>query len=221
MKSLVDKNIRVFVADVYPIIRKGLITTIASEPQMHVVGSGAHTDDLTEVMASSSVDVVVVNFVRMDDGLVAGIHELRQKHPRLAIVVVASAVDFAPELLAAGVLAYTSYAEPDDQLHLAIRAAKARQRFVSPVVQDYLDRCATMTAEHRFVPRELEVIKCIVLGLNNEEIGKYLEIDLGTVRNYVSRIRKKSGWTTWPQIVSWYNTTYGRDRLPVIHKSAR
>jgi hypothetical protein len=29
--------------------------------------------------------------------------------------------------------------------------------------------------------------------------------------NYVWRIRNKTGWTTWPQMVSWYNAMYGSE----------
>lgn len=211
MVALADKPIRVFIADAYPIMRNGLITTIEAEPQMQVVGNVAHPDDLIAHLQSVSVDVLVINLVGMGDGAVAVIRELRRAYPRLAIVVVAGSVDFAPELLEAGVQGYISHAEPDEQLHLAIRAAKARQCFVSPLVQDYTDRCTILTAKHRFVPRELQIIKYMAQGLGTDEIAKCLDLNLMTVRNYVWRIRKKTGWTTWPQMVSWYNATYGSE----------
>jgi len=210
MVALADKPIRVCIAAAYPIMRNGLITTIEAEPQMHVVGK-VGADDLVAQLRGASVDVLVINLVGLDGGPVAVIRELRQTFPRLAIVIVADAVDFAPELLAVGVQGYVSYAEPDEQLHLGIRAAKARQRFVSPLVQDYLDRCTMVTAKHRFVPRELQIIKYMAQGLGTAEIAKCLDLNFMTVRNYIWRIRKKTGWTTWPQMVSWYNTMYGSE----------
>ena len=209
MVALADKPIRVCIAAAYPIMRNGLITTVEAEPQMDVVGD-VTPDDLLEGLRGASVDVLVINLLGIDDSPIAVIREVRQAYPGLAIVV-AGAIDFAPELLAAGVQAYISYAEPDEQFHLAIRAAKARQRFVSPLVQDYMDRCTMLTAEHRFVPRELQIIKYMAQGLGTDEIAKCLDLNFMTVRNYVWKIRKKTGWTTWPQIVSWYNAMYGSE----------
>ncbi len=68
-----------------------------------------------------------------------------------------------------------------------------------------------LTAKHRFVPRELQIIKYMAQGLGTDEIAKCLDLNFMTVRNYVWRIRKKTGWTTWPQMVSWYNTMYGSE----------
>lgn len=213
MAAIAARPIRVCIAAAYSIMRNGLIMTIEAEPQMHVVGN-VDPDDLVAQLRGASVDVLVINLVGLDGGPVAVIRELRQVFPRLAIVVVADAVDFAPELLAAGVQGYISHAEPDEQLHLGIRAAKARQRFVSPLVQEYLDRCTMLTAKHRFVPRELQIIKYMAQGLGTDEIAKCLDLNFMTVRNYVWKIRKKTGWTTWPQMVSWYNTMYGSGSTP-------
>ncbi len=202
-------QMRVFIADAYPIIRNGLITTVEAEAQMRVVGIATHHNDLVAQLRSIPVDVLVITLDGMGQAPVTLMGELRHAFPALGIVVVASAVDFAPELLAAGVQSYISYAEPNEQLHLAIRAAKAKQRFVSPLVQDYMDRCTRIRAHHRFAPRELQIIKYMAQGLDTNEIARQLNLSFMTVRNYVWSIRKKTGWTTWPQMVSWYHTLYG------------
>ncbi len=207
--------IRVLIADVYPVMRTGLITTIDSDPHMQVVGTATHRLDLMPQLQATRADILVINLVDMGDAPASLLHAIKQIDPRLSIVVFAATVDFAPELLAAGVKAYISYEEPDEQLHLAIRAAKAGQTYLSPLVQDYVDRCAGLTVKHRFAPRELEIIKCIAQGLLNcTEIAEHLGVGLGTVHNYMWSIRKKTGWTTWPQMVSWYHTMYGSEGGP-------
>ena len=203
------RPIRVFIADAHPIIRNGLITTVEAEAQMRVVGIVTHHDDLIAQLGSTAVDVLVITLAGMGRTPITLMRELKHAFPRLGVVVVASAVDFAPELLEAGVKGCMSYAEPDEQLHLAIRATKANQRFLSPLVQDYMEKCTRIRVQHRFAPRELQIIKYMAQGLDTDEIAKHLDIHFMTVRNYVWSIRKKTGWTTWPQMVSWYHTMYG------------
>ncbi len=206
-----SKHIHVLVADAYPVMRTGLIATINSDAYMHVVGTSTCRNDLTTQLRATTVDVLVINLVEMGDAPMSLLREIKQPYGRLGIVVFAATVDFAPELLAAGVKAYISYAEPDEHLHLAIRAAHARQKYLSPLTQDYMDRWAELATKHRFAPRELQIIKCIAQGLDTEEIARKLDINFWTVRNYVSSIRKKTGWTTWPQMASWYRRMYGSE----------
>ena len=209
MVDLARKDIRVLIADVYPVICTGLITTIEADAYMHVVGTATCRHDLIAQLKATDLDVLVINLIDMGGAPVSLLREIKQPYGRLGIVVFAATVDFAPELLAAGVKAYISYAEPDEHLHLAIRAAHARQKYLSPLTQDYMDRWAELATKHRFVPRELQIIKCIAQGMDTEEIARKLDINFWTVRNYVSSIRKKTGWTTWPQMVSWYHSMYG------------
>lgn len=49
-------------------------------------------------------------------------------------------------------------------------------------------------------PREREVLSLVALGLGNEEIGKQLFISPKTVKNYVTRIRRKLGLENRTQV---------------------
>ena len=204
-------TIRVLIADAYPIMRTGLITTIEAEPQMQVIGTATRRHDLLPQLRATAVDVLVINLVGMGDAPVALMREIKQAHPHVGVVVFAATVEFAPELLAAGVHAYISYAEPDEQLHLAIRAAKAGQCYVSPLTQEYMDRCARLTGAQRLVPRELQILKCLAQGMRAREIASNLDLSDMTVHNYISKMRKKIGWSSRTEMVSWYRTMYGSE----------
>ena len=208
--------IRVLIADAYPIMRTGLITTIEQEPQMQVVDIVVHRHDLIPRLRAAPIHVLVINLVGMGDAPVALIREIKQAHPHLGVVVFAATVDFAPELLAVGVHGYISYAEPDEQLHLAIRAAKAGQHYLSPPTQEYVDHCARLGATHRFVPRELQILKYLAQGMRYREIASNLDLSDETVQNYISRIRKKTGWSSRTEMVSWYRTMYGSEGSPHV-----
>ena len=203
--------IGVLIADAYPIMRTGLVTTLESEPQMRVVATATRRHELLPRLRGTAVDVLVINLVGMGDAPVALMREIKKTHPHVGVVVFAATVDFAPELLAAGVHAYISYAEPDEQLHLAIRAAKAGQCYVSPLTQEYMDRCARLTGAQRLVPRELQILKCLAQGMRAREIASSLDLSDMTVHNYISKMRKKIGWSSRTEMVSWYWTMYGSE----------
>ena len=205
--------IRVIIADAYPVLRTGLIATIEADAHMQVVGTVLHRHELIPQLGTTAVDVLIINLVRLGDAHVSLLHSITRAHPRLGIVVFATVVDFAPELVAAGAHAYVSCTEPDEQLHIAIRAAHAKQRYLSPLTQDYVDRYTRLASKQRFQPRELEIIKCIAAGLDVSATADFLDMRYATVKNYIYCIRNKSGWTTWPQMVSWYHTLYGSEGM--------
>lgn len=202
-------SLRVLITDAYPVLCAGLVSTIEADASMQVVGSVARGSDLIPRLHANAADVLVINLVGTGDTCAAQLHAITRSHPHLGIVIFAIAVDFAPELLAAGAHAFVLCTEPDDCLHLAIHAATDRRRYLSPVTQEYVERHTRIARTHRFQPRELEIIKCIAAGLDTTAIADTLKMQYGTVKNYIHCIRNKTGWTTWPQMVSWYRTVYG------------
>jgi len=212
--------IRVVIADACPVIRTGLITTIEAEPSMQVIATVTQHQDLLPQLRVTAVDVLVMHLIGLDDAPIAFLREIKQAHPHVGVVVLAPTVDVVPELLAAGASACLSYTDPDEQLRLAIRAAKARQRFLSPLAQEYVDRCANLTVSHRLVPRELQILKYMTQGMRVREIASHLDLCDDTIQNYITRIRNKTGWSSRTQMASWYLTMYGNGstrNAPHIH----
>ncbi len=209
MVTHIPKAICVIVADACSVMRTGLVQTIEAEPQMRVVASAAHRHDLIHCLRVTRADVLVIDPVGFGDAPVPLMREITQAYPRLGIAVFSAIVDFVPELLATGVHAYVAQKETDDQLHLAIRAAKARQRFLSPLIQDYVDFCALPTDKNRLGPRELRCLMYMAQGLDNQAICLRMDVELRTVENYVSKIRAKTGCDSRMQMIAWYQMVYG------------
>src|SRR5512144_1736318 len=87
--------------------------------------------------------IVQAQVLILDLGGMAGaplplVTRVRRQFPGVAIVVFSSSVDLALELLQAGVCGYVVKEELSAQLLHAIHAARAGQRFLSPVVEEYV-----------------------------------------------------------------------------------
>ena len=51
--------------------------------------------------------------------------------------------------------------------------------------------------------REKDVLKCLSIGMSNQQIGEYLSIQLGTVKVHVKHILKKMGFASRTQAALW------------------
>jgi len=124
-------------------------------------------------------------------------------------VVFSTSVDLAPELVQAGATGYVVKEELAAQLVTAIETAHAGQRFVSPIVQEYLHRCEVDRGQPWFTPKELSVLKLLAQGLGTTAIADQLGIDPRTVHNYVLKLRDKTGCDQRTQLAAWYQRVYG------------
>jgi two-component system, NarL family, response regulator DesR len=208
ISTLSSRSIRVMVADVCTVMRVGLVATIEAEPGMHVVATAAHRHELSPQLHPKRVDVLVINAVGMGESPLSLLHQIMQTYPWLRLVIFSTTLDFIPELLAMGVKACVAYTEPEDQLRQAIRSAASGQCFLSPVMQDYVDRCVVQSTFYRLLPRELQIVRRIAQGLRNQEIADQLHLSLGTVDNHIRSIRKKTACSTRVELVRWYQRVY-------------
>ena len=92
--------------------------------------------------------------------------------------------------LQAGARAYLLKDVLREDLLAAIRAVHAGQRHIPPAVAA---RLAERLPLSDLTARELEVLKLIVKGMSNREIGAALTISTGTVKIHVNNILSKLG----------------------------
>jgi two-component system, NarL family, response regulator len=90
--------------------------------------------------------------------------------------------------LAAGALAYLTKDAGADELVTAILSVRAGRRFVSKTVGDLL---AARMPGSELTDRELDVLRLLVQGCSNKEIGANLGIAENTVRVHMGRIFDK------------------------------
>ncbi|MCA9958012.1 MAG: response regulator transcription factor, partial [Anaerolineales bacterium] len=88
---------------------------------------------------------------------------------------------------------------PRAELLEAIRAVHAGQRRIPP---DIAAKLADRMAAPQLTPRELDVLRLIVAGRSNREIGLTLTISEGTVKAHVNNLLGKLGVTDRTQAVT-------------------
>lgn len=180
-------KIRLLIADDHAVVRVGLASVLALEPDIEIVGEAANGEDAVRLFREVKPDVALFD-VRMPgkDGI-AALREVCAEWPD-ACVLMLSTLELDHEVAqaaAAGARGYINKASDTAQLAAALRDALDGKPQFSPGA---LDRLARGT---ELAPRELEVLAGMARGLSNKEIAAELHLSTHTVKTYVKGVLAK------------------------------
>ncbi|MFD7666115.1 response regulator [Streptomyces sp. NPDC059788] len=205
--------VRVLLADDEEMIRHGVRLILRHAEDIDVVAEAANGAEAVELAARQPVDVALVD-IRMPvlDGL-AAIEQLVRLDPKPQVVMLTTFGDEenVTRALQAGASGFLLKDEGPQELISAVRAAAAGDAVLSPgvtghVVRRMLQGGGRIGAANgaggpdgpgqrlaALTDREREVLAMLGEGLSNMDIGRRLEIGLGTVKTHVGRILDKTG----------------------------
>ena len=188
--------IRLLIADDHPVVREGLAAMLNRRADMTVVGEASSGREAVDVYRREKPDVTLMD-LRMPGtpatpslGGVEAIAAIRAEFPSARFIVLTTydGDEDIARALKAGAQAYLLKDTPRDELLDAIRAVHAGGKRIAPEM-------AAKLADHLTMPelteRELEVLKLIVAGQSNKEIGAALSITEGTVKAHINNLLGK------------------------------
>lgn len=194
-------NIRLLIVDDHTVVREGLAALLDRRPDMSVVGQAENGRLAIEQFQRHQPDVVLMDLRMPEMGGVAAIEAILAESPAAKFVVLTT-YDGDEDIyraFQAGAKAYLLKDTPRAALLDTIRAVAAGHKRVPPEI-------ATKLAERMFAPeltaRELDVLRLIVGGRSNREIGLELSITEGTVKAHVNNLLGKLGVNDRTQAVT-------------------
>ena len=187
--------------DDHYLVRLGLSSVIALEPDMRVCAEAANGHQAIELFRSERPDVTLMDLRLPDLSGTEAIRTIRAEFPQARIIALST---FAGDeeihvALEAGALAYLVKTVQPEELVDTIRKAAAGERHVSP---ELAARLAARSPRAHLSPRELEVLKLMIQGKRNREIALSLAITEGTVKIHVSNVLSKLGATDRTEAVT-------------------
>ncbi|MEZ4861455.1 MAG: response regulator transcription factor [Caldilineaceae bacterium] len=193
-----DRPIRVLIADDHAIVRRGLRTLIASQPDMEVVAEAANGADAVLKARTMQPDVILMDMVMPRKDGAAAIREIKSHNGEARILVLTS---FAEDdkifpAIKSGALGYLLKDTETDQLLQAIRDVNDGKSSLDPnvalrVIRELNHQSNLPPTEDPLTERELEVLQLVAQGLTNQEIADRLTLGERTVGNHISSILSK------------------------------
>jgi two-component system NarL family response regulator len=196
-----DTRIRILLADDHAVVREGLAAMISRRADMQVVAEAENGARAVELARQHKPDVILMDLRMPQMSGVEALARIRAEQPE-ARVIVLTTFDGDEDIyraLQAGARAYLLKDTPRDELLEAIRAVHAGQKRLPLEVAAKL---AERVTAPELTPRELEVLRLIVAGNSNKEIGAVLSIAEGTVKIHVNNLLGKLGVADRTQAVT-------------------
>lgn len=182
--------IRILVVEDHNVVRQGLVALVKTVPDMAVVAEASDGKQAVELFRTHTPDVTIMDLRLPLMSGVEAITAIRQEHPAARIIVLTT-FDGDEDIyraLQAGARGYLLKDMFGEELMDAIRTVHAGKTRIPPAVAQ---RLAERMGGPSLTGRELGVLKLIVAGNSNKEIGKELNISEATVKTHINSILSK------------------------------
>lgn len=189
------------VVEDHHVVRQGLVALINGVPGMQVVAETADGGMALSLFRQHLPDIVLMDLRLPGVGGVEAITHIRSQFPQARIIVLTTydGDEDIHRALDAGARGYLLKGMSGDELMDAIRAVHSgRSRIPAQVAE----RLAERMVRPALTDRELGVLREIVSGKSNKEIGKELKISEATVKTHINSILGKLGVTDRTQAVT-------------------
>lgn len=187
-----SEPIKILVVDDHAIVRKGLVALLNTIDGLRVIAEASDGEQAVVAHRIHKPDVTLMDLRLPKLGGADAIASIRKEQPS-ARVIVLTTFDGDEDIfraLQAGAKGYLLKGMDAAELTEAIRAVYAgRSRIPASIAEKLAERMGGP----ELTTRELEVLKRIVAGRSNKEIGGDLHISEATVKTHINSILSKLG----------------------------
>jgi two-component system response regulator NreC len=207
--------INILIADDHAIVRTGLRALLTSEPGLQLVGEATGGYEAIELVGKTRPDILILDLSMPDLDGIAVTRQLKPEYPDLRILILTVHEDEAMlrEAIRAGASGYIVKHAAEAELIAAINTIRRGDLYVDPamlrvlLVESPRPRTEQPASPDPLTPRETDVLKLIVQGYTNRQVGEELGISVRTVEGHRANLLEKLGLRTRVELVR-----YARER---------
>jgi DNA-binding NarL/FixJ family response regulator len=210
-----SNTIGVLVADANQMQCQLLVSALRRRPELSVTSCSVDMDAILNAIASTAVQVAIINADRPRDGWpdMTIIRRLHLAHPEVAKVLLLDSYDREMVVSAfrsgvKGLFCFSDY--PFRLLCKCIHSVHRGQVWANSEQLQYLIEVITQVPSLRMVnavgaklltPREEQVVALVADGLSNRDVAHELSLSVHTIKKYLYRIFDKLGISSRVELV--------------------
>ena len=202
---------RVLIADDHAIVRAGLRALLLEEAQFDLVGEAVGGYEAIDLVEKTDPDVMILDLSMPDLDGISVTRRIKPQFPDLKILILTLHEDEAllKEAIRAGAAGYILKRAAEAELISAIRVILRGDLYIDPsMVRGLLEetpnpRINQMDPTESLTPREMEILRLIVEGYTNRQIGQELNISIRTVEGHRANISGKLGLHSRVELVRY------------------
>lgn len=203
------KTINLLIVDDHPMIREGLVSMIASYPDINILGTCVDGREAIEAVERNAPDVILMDIKMGKFNGFDATREIVSCYPRVRVIMLTIYEDAESIRLAlqAGASGYMLKQASREKLVESIRLAFRGETVIDPallsqLVTDYTRLAQGAASQGHFTsiegtrdltPRENEVARFLSQGLTNKEISARTHLAVDTVKTHLRSIYRKMG----------------------------
>jgi len=209
MISSPGKTIKIIIADDHAVVRKGLIQIIDETPDLELIDQAGDGNELLAKLHGQDVDVLLLDINMPGQTGWEVMQKVHREYPDIKVVIlsVSSEENYAKQFYKAGAVGYLTKDSAPEQLVEAIRKVfdggiYVSQNFAEKMVHS-IKNDSDKALHENLSPRELQIFCMIGAGKTLTEISTELNLGVGTVGTYRSRILAKTTLKNNAQITNY------------------
>ena len=192
-----NEPISILVADDHPLFREGVVHSLASEPDIAIVGQAGSGEEALRLARDLLPDVVLLDIAMPGWGGLVTAEKITTACPatRIVMLTVFEDEDKLLAALKAGARGYVLKGVSARELANVVRATANGEVYVSPSLAAgilvALTRGRAADPLEELTERESEILTLVGQGLTNREIGERLHLSEKTIKHYITNILQK------------------------------
>jgi two-component system, NarL family, response regulator LiaR len=217
------EKIRVVLVDDHSMIRIGLKAYFDTISDIEVVGEAGSGEEALCVVEETHPDVILMDLIMNGMDGVEATQLVKKICPTCKVIILTSYHEDSHifPAIRAGALSYVLKDIDPDDLAKAIRAAHAGEAMINPQVAARMVNEIQGGSQDDFNPfveltdRELDVLRMIAVGKNNQEIAAELVVSESTVKTHITNLLSKLHLKDRTQAAAfaWQNGIVRRDQV--------
>jgi DNA-binding NarL/FixJ family response regulator len=202
-----SSKIKVFIVDDHDMFRQGVKTLLSSTDKVEVVGEAENGKIFLERYPLVNPEIVLMDIAMPELDGIEATARAHEKNPELKILALTMFGEekYYYQMIQKGIKGFVLKSAGISELLNAIEAiAQGQNYFSNELLIKLLQNTSKKEAEQQLLSkREIEVLKLVALGYQNEEIADQLHISQTTVRTHRANLLQKTGCKNSASLVMW------------------